>query len=408
MASVTSCEPGSKRGNGDLVGNRVFVRLFLAHTGSLLGSTLTMAALALLAEEMLGKGKGAAMFGVALAIRILVFVFLSPLAGNIAARFGRRAVMIGMDVFRALVVIGFFFASQLWHVYVLVFFLNVGSALFTPIYKSVIPGVVGQSEYPRALALGSMAYKISEVIGPMLAAGVILAVDFRGNFLLDILTFLGSALLLVSLQFPGAEVTGSGGQRQRAALLFGIRQMFLRPGLRRSLALSLCESVVGSLVIISTASYVIGELELNASMYPIAAGAAGLGALLVAVIFAKKERHDRLPVFLVKTSVASLALALVVAGSVPHFAGLFVGWIFAGVGIAVLGIRSNEELAAHSVEEERAHVYAAHFSLSHAGWGIFYPLSGFLSTRIGFNATAWVFLVILGLVSLTLVGKKDH
>ena len=251
----------------DLMGNRVFRRLFLAHTASLLGSALTMAALPLLAEELMGKGKGAWAFGIALAIRIAVFVFVAPLAGTISARVGRRPLLIATDIFRAAVVAGFFFASELWHIYLLAFLLNLGSALFTPVYKSVIPGVVGDRLYPRALALGSMAYKISDVIGPMLAAAVILAFDFRGNFLLDIATFAGSALLLMSLSFPGATTRGAETQK-RADVFFGMRQMLARPGLRRSLALSLCESVVGSLVIISTASYVIGELNLPESMYP--------------------------------------------------------------------------------------------------------------------------------------------
>lgn len=388
----------------ELFANGRFVRLFAAHTGSLLGTTLTMAALALLAEEMLGKGNGAALFGVALAIRIGVFVFLAPLAGNVAERFGRKRVMIATDVLRAVVVAGFFFASATWQIYCLVFLLNIGSALFTPIYKSVIPGLVGEHQYPRALALGSMAYKLSDVLGPVIASGIILKFGFRSNFLLDVCTFAGSALLLLTIRFPDPVAS----TRKTGDVLFGMKQMLRRPGLRRSLALSLCESVVGAFVIIATASYVIGELGLAKSMYPIAASASGMGAMVVAAAFSIWERRHRIPQFFAATSIGWLGLALLLAATLPFFSGLFVAWFCAGIGIAVLGIRSNEELAANSDEDERAHIFAAHFSLSHAGWGIFYPLSGFLSVKLGFQESAWIFLAILAVLSLTLrIGGKS-
>ena len=384
-----------------LFANRLFVRMFVAHAASLLGTTLTMAALALLAEEMLGEGKGASLFGVALAIRIGVFVFLAPLAGNVAERFGRKQVMVATDIGRAVVVAGFFFATETWQIYCLVLLLNAGSALFTPIYKSVIPGLVGEKQYPRALALGSMAYKVSEVTGPMIASGVILSAGFRSNFLIDVFTFVGSALLLLTIRFPKA----ASSTKKAGDVLYGMKRMVLRPGLRRSLALALCESVVGAFVIVATASYVNGELGLDESMYPIAASASGIGAMLVAVCFSVWERSHRIPQFLAKTSIGWLVGALVLAAAVPNFAGLFVAWLCAGVGIAVLGIRSNEELAAHTEESERPHIFAAHFSLSHAGWGIFYPLAGFLTVQLGFNESAWVFLAILAVVSLTLRTK---
>ena len=47
-------------------------------------------------------------------------------------------------------------------------------------------------------------------------------------------------------------------------------------------------------------------------------------------------------------------------------------------------MRGSELLAANSDKQERPHIYAAHFALSHAGWGLTYPLAGLLTSRIGF------------------------
>ena len=47
-------------------------------------------------------------------------------------------------------------------------------------------------KYPRALAIGSIAYDTANILGPSLAALVIAVAGFRGNFILDAITFLGS------------------------------------------------------------------------------------------------------------------------------------------------------------------------------------------------------------------------
>src|SRR5215217_5526163 len=117
-----------------------FQKLFWAHVISLIGSGLSSVALALLAHQLVGAS-ASAVLGVTLAIRIVVIVFCAPWAGQIAERFGARAVLIASDVVRAGVVAGFFFADAVWQIYALAVILNFGAALFTPVYKAVIPGV---------------------------------------------------------------------------------------------------------------------------------------------------------------------------------------------------------------------------------------------------------------------------
>ncbi len=118
-----------------------FQKLFWAHVISLIGSGLSSVALALLAHQLVGAS-ASAVLGVTLAIRIAVIVFCSPFAGQVAERYGARVVMIASDLVRAAVVVGFFFASSVWQIYALAVVLNLGAALFTPVYKAVIPGVV--------------------------------------------------------------------------------------------------------------------------------------------------------------------------------------------------------------------------------------------------------------------------
>ncbi len=372
----------------------VFQKLFWAHVTSLIGSGLSSVALALLAHQLVGAS-AAAVLGVTLAIRIVVIVFCSPFAGQVAERYGARVVMIGSDLVRAGVVAGFFFATSVWQIYALAVALNLGAALFTPVYKAVIPGVVSEKQYPRALAFGAIAYDTANILGPALAGLVIAAVGFRGNFIVDGMTFLASAALLFGV--PRLVVEPKREKAKKTALGHGLAAMFQRPPLRESLLLAMQVSVTGAFVLVATVDFVKVRLGLNDSAYAWAMAGYGIGAVCAAAGYARvsPQMRDRL----VAMSAPVMLLALLLAAVFQRYAPLLGGWVLAGAAQSILGIRGNELLAANSAGEERAHIYAAHFSLSHAGWGLTYPLAGFLTTALGFGNAAWIFLGILAAVS---------
>ena len=373
----------------------VFQKLFWAHVISLIGSGLSSVALALLAHQLVGAS-AAAVLGVTLAIRIVVIVFCSPFAGQVAERFGARAVMIGSDLVRAGVVAGFFFATSVWQIYALAVVLNLGAALFTPVYKAVIPGVVLEAQYPRALALGAIAYDTANILGPALAGLVIATVGFRGNFIADGITFLVSAALLFAI--PRLVVEPKRSTKQKTALAHGVTAMFQRPPLRETLFLALQVSVMGAFVLVATVDFIKVRLGLTDSAYAWVMAAYGIGAVCGAAGYARVSTglRDRF----VALCAPAMLLALFLAAAFQQYAPLLVGWVLAGAAQSILGIRGNELLAANSAGEERTHIYAAHFSLSHAGWGFTYPLAGFLTTALGFGPTAWIFFGLLTAISV--------
>ena len=388
--------------NSSLWRHGVFQKLFWAHVVSLVGSGLSSVALALLAHQLVG-GSAAAVLGVTLAIRIVVIVFCAPWAGRIAERFGARAILIGSDVVRAGVVVSFFFVDAVWQIYALAVVLNLGAALFTPVYKAVIPGVVSEEQYPRALALGAIAYDSANILGPSLAGLVIAVVGFRGNFVADALTFLVSAVLLFGV--PRLLIEPKRDESKKTALSHGLTAMFQRPALRETLFLALQVSVMGAFVLVATIDFIKVRLGLGDAAYAWAMATYGIGAVCAAAGYARVSPTVR-DCFVAACAPAML-LALMLAAAFQQYAPLLIGWTLAGAAQSILGIRGNELLAANSVGEERAHIYAAHFSLSHVGWGLTYPLAGFLTTALGFAQTAWIFCGMMAAVSIPLWLRKD-
>lgn len=387
--------------NDTVWSNKRFVRLFWAHTISLIGTAIGTAAIALLAED-LSQGSGPRVLGYTLTIRIIVFLFLGPFAGSLSDRIGRKLQMIVSDILRALVMVSLFFVNAEWQLYFLAFVLHLSSALFTPIYKSIIPGIVGEKLYPKALAYGTVAYNLSDILG-MLAGGLLIFYfGFEFGFGVDAASFILSAVLIAIVPFSSP---GRKKEKQRTKVFFGIRRMFVVPELRRSLMLSLQVSIVGGLAIVTTAGYVKNELEMEGAFYPVAMAVMGIGAMFASLYYVRCESGTQkiwgniiLPAFLIILATAALFKFYVV---------LLVAWLISGAGQGVFGIISNNLLAQNSDENERPHIYAAQFALSHAGWGLSYPLCGVLASVYSFAAASWACLGLMLITMLPMIRRKS-
>jgi MFS family permease len=376
--------------------NRVFQQLFWAHGLSLVGSGLSSLALGLLAHQLVGAS-ASSVLGVTLAIRIIVIVIFSPWSGQIAARFGARRVMVLSDLMRCGVLAGFYFADAVWQIYALAVLLNLGSAIFTPIYRAVIPEVVTPAQYPNAAAIGSIAYDSANILSPSMAALVIALFGFRGNFVVDAITFLASAALLIGWPRLLAEMP-AGEKKVSVSVRDGLSAMFKRQPLRQSLFLALQTSIAGAFVIVATVDLIKVDMRMSDTAYAWVMGAFGVGSVCGALVYSKISTAARN--LSVNGSGPVMLLALAAAAIAPHYAVVMAGWWFIGAGYSILGVRGSELLAENSSGEERPHIFAAHFALSHAGWGLTYPLAGFLTTTLGFGKTAWVFAAIMMAVSV--------
>ena len=129
--------------------NRTYRLLFLAQIVALLGTGLATVGLSLLAYELAGPSAGAVL-GTALAIKMIAYVGVAPVASAIAERLPRRALLIGLDLFRAAIVLLLPFVDQIWQIYLLIFLLQSASAAFTPAFQATIPaGLRPRREFVR-------------------------------------------------------------------------------------------------------------------------------------------------------------------------------------------------------------------------------------------------------------------
>src|SRR5215208_4318952 len=137
----------------DVLRNTTYRHLFFAQVIALVGTGLATVALSLLAFDLAGANAGAVL-GTALAIKMVAYVGVAPIAAAFAERVPRRAMLVGLDLVRAAVAVLLPFVTEIWQVYVLIFLLQSASAAFTPTFQATIPDLLPEEkDYTRALSL---------------------------------------------------------------------------------------------------------------------------------------------------------------------------------------------------------------------------------------------------------------
>src|SRR5215213_6098276 len=110
-----------------VLADRTYRHLFAAQVIALTGTGLLTVALGLLAFQLAGENAGAVL-GTALAIKMIAYVTVAPVAAGFADRLPRRAFLVAMDLVRAGIALLLPFVTEVWQVYVLIFLLQSASA----------------------------------------------------------------------------------------------------------------------------------------------------------------------------------------------------------------------------------------------------------------------------------------
>ncbi|MGE8106234.1 MFS transporter [Allorhizobium sp. NPDC080224] len=371
----------------DVLHNRTYRYLFLAQVIALVGTGLATVALGLLAFELAGDRAGTVL-GTALAIKMIAYVAVAPIAGAFAEVLPRRAMLVTLDLIRAAVALCLPFVTEIWQVYVLIFVLQSASAAFTPAFQATIPDVLpDEKDYTRALSLSRLAYDLESLVSPMLAAALLTVISFHSLFAGTVFGFLASAALVVSVTLPNHPAKERRSIYERTTR--GLKIYLATPRLRGLLALCLTVSAAGSMVIVNTVVFVQAMFELTASDTAIALAAFGSGSMLAALVLPRLL--DRMPDRQVMLyGAALLGAGLIATAFIETYGFLLALWFLLGIGYSVVQTPSGRLLRRSSHPEDRPALFAAHFALSHACWLITYPLAGWLGAAIGLPGTALV------------------
>src|SRR4051812_14175044 len=129
-------------------------------------------------------------------------VLLLPWGGVVSDRVNRRNLLIWTNVASAclafaLAALVFTARLQVWHIVVVSALSGIVQAVMVPASTSILPSLVGEKDTANAIALNSLQFNVSRVIGPAIGGATLIYLGASYSFALNGLSFLAMVVALL-------------------------------------------------------------------------------------------------------------------------------------------------------------------------------------------------------------------
>jgi MFS family permease len=261
--------------------------------------------------------------------------FAAPLAGVLADRFPRRAVLIGNDLATAALVLALLAvhdADGIWIVYAVALGYGFSQQVGAAARGAFVAGMVPDALLPAANGLLEAARSGIRIVAPIVGAGLYLLAGGHAVALLDAVTFVVSAACLWRVVAP--DVQGVRGRPRRAELAAGVRHVLGTPDLRGPLPwLALGATGIGASEVIPFA-VVHDGLGRGSAFLGVLGACHGAGAILGGIGAARViGRRGELAAAITGCLAGAVAMALF---AVPSVVAALLGAGALGVAIATV------------------------------------------------------------------------
>lgn len=307
-----------------------FALLWFGEAVSFLGDEVFFIAITLWVYALTGS---AVTLAAALSAGYVAQALFSFLAGAVADRVDRRAVVALSDVGRAIVVaaLPFVLPRSLPFGLLLLGILNVGSVFFRAAVTALLPSIATVEELPAINALFQTTERIAEIAGGVLGAAAVLTLGYAGVMFADAGSFLVSAICVLLMPLAwGAGLGARGGATITADLMSGLRYMWQTP-FQRYFALLILPGYLTLAFEVLRAPMVVHTAHLSPAAYGVVNSALGVGKLATALVLAGLTRRWATPSLAVFAYILA-GFGVAVFATAPWYLGLVAGAFIFAVG----------------------------------------------------------------------------
>lgn len=207
-------------------------------------------------------------------------MLLGPVFGAAADRWSRRWCLVVADAVRVIAFIGIAVVDSFAATFALAVLAGVGTGLFTPASLAAVPSLVASSRLPAATALYGAITDVGFILGPALAAVLLLLGGPDVILIANAVTFGLSGLVLMRLPF-GAAPAGDLGEAPRPGLLKeardGLRAIAGMTGIRAVVVASGAMLLFAGLFNVAELPFATDELDAGDSGFAALTAIYGLG-----------------------------------------------------------------------------------------------------------------------------------
>lgn len=235
--------------------------------------------------------------------RSLPLLLLGPFGGVAADRLDRKKLMFVTQMF--LMTITAIFATvvytghaAVWNIILFSLLTGVAWAFNMPVRQSIIPSLVPRQDLQNAIALGSVGFNITRIVGPSVAGLLIAGVGIAGNFYLQALAYVGVSVMVWQLN------VGAGNRKTKDTsvlrnLADGARYVWANKVLRTQMTLALVPVVLALPYISLMPVFAEDVLDVGEIGFGVMMAAPGVGAVLGTMTIASVHeiKHKGLIIF---------------------------------------------------------------------------------------------------------------
>ena len=356
-------------------------RFFGAYAQSALGTGAGYVAIVLVAYE---RYRSPLAISLILLADIAPPMVLGPLFGAAVDRWSRRFAAIAADTLRAAAFAGIALTDSFAATFVLAIVAGCGTALWKPAVMAGLPSVVSRERLPAATALYGALTEIGYVVGPGLAAVVLL---FTGSGVLlaaNAATFAASALLLSTLSF-GGRVAPTGELQDSSSLLRaarrGIGVAAHTPAVRTVIVAASSILFFGGLINVAELLFA-NQLGAGKTGYALLVTVSGV-AIAIGSLMGKSGGVMRVLQRRFLTGIGLFAAGMVAASASPVFAGVAIGVALGGLGNGMVIVFQRLILQRSVDEELLGRVFGVQVALDGAAFTVSYLMAAGLLQLMG-------------------------
>jgi MFS family permease len=319
---------------------------------------------------------------------------LGPLLGAAADRWSRRWCAVSADVIRGAAFVGIAAVHSFEATLALALLAGMGTALFRPAALAGLPSLVAPERMASATSLYGAITDFGYTVGPGIAAIALVAIDPEGLMLINGVTFVISALVLVRIPL-GGSTEREGEQRPRPyTALFreareGLRAALGMPAMRTVIATSAGAMFWGGVFNVVELPFVTSDLGSSASGYSALVAVFGFGFVFGSL----QGSAGGGPSILKRRYLQGLCLmgvGGVAAGIAPSLVAAAFGFGLAGFGNGLLVV--HERLLFQSEVEGglQGRVFAVSDTLASWGFALAFISGGVMAAAMGARAIVLV------------------
>ncbi len=358
-------------GYGQLIrGNRSFRHLWAGQVISLTGDWFNLIASAALIATLTQSGTA---IGGLFVVRMLAPFLVSPIAGVVADRYNRRAILITTDVLRCIVVLGFLLVREpqhVWLIYALTAVQAASQGFYFPAWNALLPDITKPHEVGIANALSSATWSVMLAFGSALGGLVAGVVGVYPAFAIDAVTFLLSALILLRMPYQSMLKRDTD-----QSIIAGIQQYidglsYLRRHID-TFSIAIQKAILGFFII---GFFQVAQVTIAEQHFPIGEGGsismgliyvmAGIGSGLSPILGRNwaRDRDRRLRLMIAFGYVCS-SFGFLICSTLISLPVVLIGALLRGVGGGLVWVLGTQLLLQIVPNEVRGRVFSTEFAL---------------------------------------------